>query len=79
MTSFEDPVTTVVRLLDKNMRLLQDDGGLASVYVSKEWYDQELLKNYDAQVTVTNFVRRLTVLSERRELCLMLRIMILLV
>lgn len=49
---FEDPVTTVVRLLDKNMRLLKDDGGLASVYVSKEWYDQELLKNYDAQVTV---------------------------
>lgn len=48
----EDPVTTVVRLLDKNMRLVQDDGGLASVYCSKEWYDQALFKNYDAQVTV---------------------------
>jgi len=52
MTSFEDPVTTVVRLLDKNMHLVQDDGGLASVYCSKEWYDQQLLKNYDGQVTV---------------------------
>jgi len=52
MTSFEDPVTTVVRLLDKNMHLVQDDGSLASVYCSKEWYDQELLKNYDGQVTV---------------------------
>lgn len=52
MTSFEDPVTTVVRLLDKNMHLVQDDGSLASVYCSKEWYDQQLLKNYDGQVTV---------------------------
>ena len=48
----EDPVTTVVRLLDKNMHLVQDDGSLASVYCSKEWYDQQLLKNYDGQVTV---------------------------
>ena len=52
MTSFEDPVTTVVRLLDKNMHLVKDDGSLASVYCSKEWYDQALFKNYDAQVTV---------------------------
>lgn len=50
--SFEDPVTTVVRLLQKNMRLVKDDLSLASVYVSKEWYDQALLKNYDGQVTV---------------------------
>ena len=48
----EDPVTTVVRLLGKNMRVVKDDGSLASVYVSKEWYDRELLKNYEAQVTV---------------------------
>jgi len=50
--SFEDPVTTVIRLLQKNMHLVKDDGSLASVYVSKEWYDQALLKNYEAQVTV---------------------------
>jgi hypothetical protein len=48
----EDPVTTVVRLLGKNLRLVKDDGSLGSVYVSKEWYDRELLKNYDAQITV---------------------------
>jgi hypothetical protein len=50
--TIEDPVTTVVRLLQKNMHLVKDDGSLATVYVSKEWYDQALLKNYEAQVTV---------------------------
>lgn len=50
--SFEDPITTVVRLLQKNMRVVKDDGSLASVYVSKEWYDRELLKNYEGQITV---------------------------
>jgi len=48
----EDPVTTLVRLLKSNVRVINDDGGLASVYVSREWYDRELLKNYDGQVTV---------------------------
>jgi len=52
MTEVEDPVTTLVRLLKTNMRLLNDDGSLASIYVSREWYDRELLKNYDAQITV---------------------------
>ena len=52
MNTLEDPVTTVVRLLQKNMRLVKEDLSLGSVYVSKEWYDQELFKNYDAQVTV---------------------------
>ena len=48
----EDPVTTLVRLLDTKMWLVKDDGSLASIHVSKEWYDRELLKNYDGQVTV---------------------------
>jgi len=48
----EDPVTTLVRLLKANMRVVNDDGSLASIYVSREWYDRELLKNYDGQVTV---------------------------
>lgn len=51
MPEVEDPVVTLVRLLKTNMRLVNDDGSLASVYVSREWYDRELLKNYDAQVT----------------------------
>ena len=48
----EDPVTTLVRLLDKNMLLVKDGGSLASIHVGKEWYDRELLKNYEGQVTV---------------------------
>ena len=52
MTEVEDPVTTLVRLLKANMRLMNDDGSLASIYTSREWCDRELLKNYDGQVTV---------------------------
>jgi hypothetical protein len=52
MSQVEDQVTTFVRLLDKNMRVVKDDGSLAKIYVSREWYDRELLKNYDGQVTV---------------------------
>jgi hypothetical protein len=48
----EDPVTTLVRLLKSNLRVVNDDGSLARIYVSREWYDRELLKNYDGQVTV---------------------------
>jgi hypothetical protein len=52
MSEVEDPVTTIVRLLQKNMRVVNDDGSLASILVSKEWYDREVLKGYDGQVTV---------------------------
>jgi hypothetical protein len=48
----EDPVTTLVRLLKANIRVVNDDGSIANVCVSREWYDRELLKNYDGQVTV---------------------------
>lgn len=48
----EDPVTTIVRLLDTNMRLVKDDGSLASIHVGKQWKDREILKNYEGQVTV---------------------------
>jgi len=48
----EDPVATLVRLLKNNMRVINDDGSLASIFVSREWYDRELFKNYDGQVTV---------------------------
>jgi hypothetical protein len=50
--AIEDPVTTLVRLIKKNMWLLKDDGSLASVHVGKEWFNRELLKNYEAQVTL---------------------------
>lgn len=51
MPEVEDPVVTLVRLLKRNMRVVNDDGSLASLFVSREWYDRELFKNYDGQVT----------------------------
>ena len=52
MSEIEDPVDTVVRLLSKNMWVVKEDGSLASIHVSREWYDRELFKNYDGQITV---------------------------
>lgn len=52
MSEVEKPVETVVRLLSKNMRVVKEDGSLASILVSKEWLDRELFKNYDGQITV---------------------------
>jgi hypothetical protein len=52
MPNVEDSVTTLVRLLDNNMKLVKDDGSVGSVYVSKEWFDRDLMKTYAAQVTV---------------------------
>ncbi|UCE15458.1 MAG: hypothetical protein JSV12_06160 [Candidatus Bathyarchaeota archaeon] len=52
MLEIENPTATLVRLLDKNMRVVKEDGSLANVHVSAEWYDRELLRHYDGQVTV---------------------------
>jgi hypothetical protein len=34
------------------MWVVKEDGSLASIIASKEWYDRELFKNYDGQITV---------------------------
>ena len=52
MSEIEDSVTTAIRLLQKNIRVVKEDNAIANIYVSKEWYDRELFKNYDGQVTV---------------------------
>lgn len=52
MSETENPVDTVVRLLQKEMRVIKDDNSLAKVHVSSEWYDRELFRNCDAQITV---------------------------
>lgn len=52
MSEYENPIDTVVRLLTKNMHVVKEDSSVASIYVSKEWYDRELFKNYDGQITV---------------------------
>jgi hypothetical protein len=52
MSEVEDPVTTVVRLLNTNMRVVKDDLSIASILVTSEWYNREVFKNYDGQITV---------------------------
>jgi hypothetical protein len=47
-----DLVETLVSFLQANIRLVKDDESLGKVSVSREWVDRELLKTYDAQVTV---------------------------
>jgi hypothetical protein len=52
VSEVEDPVTTVVRLLSTNMRVVKDDLSIASILVTSEWYNREVFKNYDGQITV---------------------------
>jgi hypothetical protein len=52
MSELEDPTTTVVRLIQKNIRVIKEDDSIASIHVSREWYDRELFKNHDGQITV---------------------------
>lgn len=52
MSEFEDPVATVLRLLNKNVHVVKDDGSIAQIHVSQEWQDREFLKNYDGQITI---------------------------
>ncbi len=47
-----DVVETLVAFLQANIRLVKDDQSLGKVSVSREWFDRELLKTYDAQVTI---------------------------
>jgi len=52
MSEVEDPVTTVIRLLNTNMLVVKDDHSLANILVTNEWYNREVFKNYDGQITV---------------------------
>ncbi|MGD6807598.1 MAG: hypothetical protein ACQCN4_11640 [Candidatus Bathyarchaeia archaeon] len=53
MSEVENPVITVLRLIESRIRVVKDDGGLARVLCSQANYDRELLKDYDAQITVS--------------------------
>lgn len=53
VVEIENPVVTVLRLIESRLRVVKDDGGLASVLCSQANYDRELLKDYDAQITVS--------------------------
>ncbi len=52
MSQVEDPSATVARLLRSKMRVVKDNGSLASVNVSYEWQSSDALKSCDGQVTV---------------------------
>ena len=52
MSEYEDAVTTVARLLRKNLRVIKDNGSLASINVSGEWQNGDVVKGYVGQVTV---------------------------
>ncbi|MCL4410228.1 MAG: hypothetical protein M1356_07955 [Gammaproteobacteria bacterium] len=52
MSQTEDPAISVARLLKTKMRVIKDNGGLASVNVSGEWQNYDALKGGDGQVTV---------------------------
>ena len=53
MSEVENPVVTILRLIESRLRVVKDDGGLARVLCSQANYDRELLKDYDAQITVS--------------------------
>jgi len=52
MPETENPTTTIVRLLDTNMHVAKDDSSLAKILVTQAWYDRELFRNADGQITV---------------------------
>lgn len=53
MSEAENPVITVLRLIESRIRVVKDDGGLARILCSQANYDRELLKDYDAQITIS--------------------------
>lgn len=53
VAEFENPVTTVLRLIESRLRVIKDDGGLARISCSQAHFDRELLKDYDAQITIS--------------------------
>lgn len=51
--SVEDPKMTLINLIKNNISLTKDDDiTQASVHVSQEWFNSQLLRDFDAQVTV---------------------------
>jgi hypothetical protein len=43
---------TLLRLITTRIRVVKDNGSLANLLATKEAYDRELLKQYDAQITM---------------------------
>ncbi|MCW4006176.1 MAG: hypothetical protein NWF04_06235 [Candidatus Bathyarchaeota archaeon] len=55
MSEFEDPTTTLIRLLKSNLQVVKDDGSIADVEVSREWQGSEAFRGCEGQVTIGLF------------------------
>ena len=53
MSEVENPVVTLLRLIESRIRVVKDDGSLARIMCSQASYDRELLKDCDAQITIS--------------------------
>ncbi|MEM2118862.1 MAG: hypothetical protein QW840_01930 [Candidatus Bathyarchaeia archaeon] len=52
MSAVEDPATTIIRLLQKNVNITKEDSSAAYLLVSRSFGEHEMLKDYDGQITV---------------------------
>jgi hypothetical protein len=52
LSELENPVTTLLRLITSRIWVTKDSGSRASILVTEENYDRQLLKEYDAQITL---------------------------
>jgi len=51
--SMEDPKKTLINLIKNNIALTKDDNLTpATVHVSQEWFNSQLFKDFDAQITI---------------------------
>jgi hypothetical protein len=52
LSELENPVTTLLRLITSRIWVTKDSDSRASILATEENYDRQLLKEYDAQVTL---------------------------
>jgi hypothetical protein len=77
MTAIENPVLTLIRLLNRYLSVTKDDGSLAKIHFGQEWLDRELLKSFDGQITVgleRGEDEKLSFDGSLRRLCYFLRV-----
>ena len=50
--TMEEPTKTLVRLLKNYLRVVKDNGEIARLHIGGEWYNSEIIRQNDGQVTV---------------------------
>jgi hypothetical protein len=53
LSELEDAVDTLIRLISSRIRVVKDNGSLASLLITEGNYDRELLKEYDGQICLS--------------------------